>query len=177
MSSGCGSVWLERRLREAEAASSNLVTPTWRWRILRNQNPFLLLLIPLYSFMTTYIAPKPPIFLSTFQKLIKPQSKEVAFLPAASLLFFQPVSFAIYCSSDRTWHEVLSDFHEEIYGCLPQYFHFLIIFNSILLILQCFHCRNQCIHIFFLRSPAGTESYGTVAFVHSLLIAIGKVFG
>ena len=24
---GCGSVWLERRLREAEAASSNLVTP------------------------------------------------------------------------------------------------------------------------------------------------------
>ncbi len=26
--SGCGSVWLERRLREAEAASSNLVTPT-----------------------------------------------------------------------------------------------------------------------------------------------------
>ena len=25
--SGCGSVWLERCLREAEAASSNLVTP------------------------------------------------------------------------------------------------------------------------------------------------------
>ena len=24
---GCGSVWLERRLREAEVASSNLVTP------------------------------------------------------------------------------------------------------------------------------------------------------
>ena len=41
--------------------------------------PFLLLLIPLYSFMTSYIAPKPPIFLSTFQKLIKPQSKEAAF--------------------------------------------------------------------------------------------------
>ena len=26
--SGCGSVWLERHLREVEAASSNLVTPT-----------------------------------------------------------------------------------------------------------------------------------------------------
>ncbi len=26
--SGCGSVWLERRVRDAEAASSNLVTPT-----------------------------------------------------------------------------------------------------------------------------------------------------
>ena len=26
--SGCGSVWLERYLREVEAASSNLVTPT-----------------------------------------------------------------------------------------------------------------------------------------------------
>ena len=25
---GCGSVWLERHLREVEAASSNLVTPT-----------------------------------------------------------------------------------------------------------------------------------------------------
>lgn len=25
---GCGSVWLERRVRDAEAASSNLVTPT-----------------------------------------------------------------------------------------------------------------------------------------------------
>ena len=28
MTSGCGSVWLERCLREAEVASSNLVTPT-----------------------------------------------------------------------------------------------------------------------------------------------------
>lgn len=28
--SGCGSVWLERHLREVEAASSNLVTPTNR---------------------------------------------------------------------------------------------------------------------------------------------------
>ena len=28
MTSGCGSVWLERYLREVEAASSNLVTPT-----------------------------------------------------------------------------------------------------------------------------------------------------
>ena len=27
--SGCGSVWLERRVRDAEAASSNLVTPTY----------------------------------------------------------------------------------------------------------------------------------------------------
>ncbi len=27
MTSGCGSVWLERYLREVEAASSNLVTP------------------------------------------------------------------------------------------------------------------------------------------------------
>ena len=27
MGSGCGSVWLERYLREVEAASSNLVTP------------------------------------------------------------------------------------------------------------------------------------------------------
>ena len=26
--SGCGSVWLERRVRDAEVASSNLVTPT-----------------------------------------------------------------------------------------------------------------------------------------------------
>ena len=29
---GCGSVWLERRLREAEAASSNLVTPIY-WKV------------------------------------------------------------------------------------------------------------------------------------------------
>ena len=35
---GCGSVWLERRLREAEAASSNLVTPTEE--ISRNVNLF-----------------------------------------------------------------------------------------------------------------------------------------
>ncbi len=27
--SGCGSVWLERHLREVEAASSNLVTPSY----------------------------------------------------------------------------------------------------------------------------------------------------
>ena len=27
---GCGSVWLERRLREAEAAGSNPVTPIYR---------------------------------------------------------------------------------------------------------------------------------------------------
>ena len=27
--SGCGSVWLERHLREVEAASSNLVTPIY----------------------------------------------------------------------------------------------------------------------------------------------------
>lgn len=26
---GCGSVWLERHLREVEAASSNLVTPSY----------------------------------------------------------------------------------------------------------------------------------------------------
>ena len=32
VSTGCGSVWLERRLREAEAASSNLVTPIVRKR-------------------------------------------------------------------------------------------------------------------------------------------------
>ena len=42
--SGCGSVWLERRLREAEAASSNLVTPTWKksvnkrvWRFIQTR--------------------------------------------------------------------------------------------------------------------------------------------
>ena len=29
---GCGSVWLERRLREAEVASSNLVTPIEKYR-------------------------------------------------------------------------------------------------------------------------------------------------
>ncbi len=28
--SGCGSVWLERHLREVEAASSNLVTPIYQ---------------------------------------------------------------------------------------------------------------------------------------------------
>ncbi len=45
--SGCGSVWLERRLREAEAASSNLVTPTKKgirkdslfWRIFISPPP------------------------------------------------------------------------------------------------------------------------------------------
>ena len=34
--SGCGSVWLERRVRDAEAAGSNPVTPTREWKPLND---------------------------------------------------------------------------------------------------------------------------------------------